>query len=114
MMGPHEPLLRSPCSTADWETYFDLRRRVLRQPWGQPRGSERDSEDKSAFHLFLTDPAGKALACGRLRFKRKSFRHVFGAVMGLDISNGHPERSRGSRRKLPLSFRVGVLRPRSG
>src|SRR5438876_11880839 len=33
---------------------------------GQPRGSERDSEDDSAFHLLLMDAAGKALACGRL------------------------------------------------
>ena len=35
-------------------------------PWGQPRGSERDSEDDSAFHLLLMDAAGKALACGPL------------------------------------------------
>ena len=33
---------------------------------GQPRGSERDSEDDSAFHLLLMDAAGKALACSRL------------------------------------------------
>ena len=66
MTAPREPVLRSPCSSADWKTYFDLRWRVLRQPWGQPRGSERDPEDKSAFHLLLMDAAGKALACGRL------------------------------------------------
>src|SRR5437660_7061150 len=66
MTAPLEPVLRSPCSSADWKTYFDLRWRVLRQPWGQPRGSERDPEDKSAFHLLLMDAAGKALACGRL------------------------------------------------
>ena len=66
MTATHEPVLRSPCSSADWENYFDLRWRVLRQPWGQPRGSERDPEDKSAFHLLLMDATGKALACGRL------------------------------------------------
>jgi ribosomal protein S18 acetylase RimI-like enzyme len=62
-----EPLiLHSPRSPSEWEAYFDLRWRILRQPWGQPRGSERDSEDDSAFHLLLMDAAGKALACGRL------------------------------------------------
>ena len=60
-----EPVLRSPSSPADWDAYFDLRWRILRAPWDQPRGSERDSEDKSAFHLLLIDPAGTALACGR-------------------------------------------------
>jgi len=48
--------------------YFDLRWRILRRPWDQPRGSERDSMDDSAFHLLLLDSARKPLACGRLHF----------------------------------------------
>jgi hypothetical protein len=46
-MEPAErpPTLRSPTTPSEWEAYFD-RWRILRQPWGQPRGSERDSEDK--------------------------------------------------------------------
>ncbi len=68
-MPTDEPLiLRSPTSPSEWDAYFELRWRILRQPWGQPRGSERDSEDDSAFHLLLLDPASKALACGRLHF----------------------------------------------
>ncbi len=58
--------LRTPQSPAEWDAYFDLRWRVLRQPWRQQRGSERDSTDESAFHLLLLDSAGQALACGRL------------------------------------------------
>ena len=64
-----EPLiLRSPKSPDEWDAYFDLRWRILRRPWGQPRGSECDSLDDSAFHLFLLDSARKPLACGRLHF----------------------------------------------
>jgi hypothetical protein len=44
---------------------FNLRWRILRAPCGQPRGSEGDSAEESAFHLLLLDPAGKAVACGR-------------------------------------------------
>ena len=61
-------ILRSPTSPPEWDVYFDLRWRILRQPWGQPRGSERDSEDDSAFHVLLLDPARKVLACRRLHF----------------------------------------------
>jgi N-acetylglutamate synthase-like GNAT family acetyltransferase len=39
---------------------------MLRHPWGQPRGSERDSLEETAIHLLITDNAGSALACGRL------------------------------------------------
>jgi len=61
-------ILRSPKSPDEWDAYFHLRWRILREPWGKPRGSERDSVDDSAFHLLLLDRASKALACGRLRF----------------------------------------------
>ena len=55
--------MHSPRSASEWEAYFDLRWRILASRGG---GSERDSEDDSAFHLLLMDAAGKALACGRL------------------------------------------------
>src|SRR5438270_1270052 len=62
----------SPSSPADWKAYFDLRWWILRQPWGQPRGSERDSLDESAFHLLITGDDGRALACGRLQLNSPS------------------------------------------
>ena len=46
--------------------YFDLRWRVLREPWDQPRGSERDDLDATAFHLVMRTPEGKPVAIGRL------------------------------------------------
>lgn len=55
-----------PDTQADWDSYFDLRWRILRQPWGQPRGSERDSRDEKSFHLMIRDQRGSALAVGRL------------------------------------------------
>src|SRR5436190_7709138 len=66
--GHGNVILRSPTSPSDWETYFDLRWRLLRQPWGQPRGSERDPLENSAFHLLLLDVTGNAVGCGRLHF----------------------------------------------
>src|SRR5206468_10265208 len=59
-------ILDSPRSPSEWDAYFDLRWRILRQPWHQPRGSERDEMDESAFHLLLLDRDANALACGRL------------------------------------------------
>ena len=46
--------------------YFDLRWRVLREPWNQPHGSERDNLDATAFHLVIRTPEGKPVAIGRL------------------------------------------------
>jgi ribosomal protein S18 acetylase RimI-like enzyme len=58
--------LIQPEAEADWTAYFDLRWRVLRQPWNQPRGSERDDSDASSCHLMLRAADGSARAVGRL------------------------------------------------
>jgi N-acetylglutamate synthase-like GNAT family acetyltransferase len=59
-------VLREPSTLAEWDSYFDLRWRILRDPWGQPRGTERDSLEANAFHLMIVDAHGSALAVGRL------------------------------------------------
>ncbi len=58
-------LLR-PGTAEQFERYFDLRWRVLRQPWSQPRGSERDDHEEGAFHLMAVDEEGVPWAVGRL------------------------------------------------
>ncbi|MEP6957026.1 MAG: GNAT family N-acetyltransferase [Chthoniobacterales bacterium] len=61
-----EVKLRSPASPEDWERYYDLRWRVLRAPWSQPRGSERDDSETESFHVALWNDIGAPVAAGRL------------------------------------------------
>ncbi len=56
---------RSPQTDAEWEAYRDLRWRVLRAPWGQPRAADVD-EDLPIVHAMITDDRGRAIAVGRL------------------------------------------------
>lgn len=56
---------RSPSTPGEWERYYELRWKVLREPWGQPRGSERDDLDSRSFHAALWD-GDDAIAAGRL------------------------------------------------
>lgn len=62
-------LFAEPQSEADWQSYFDLRWRILRAPWNQPRGSERDAQEDQGIHLMLCDPSRHAVAVGRLHFR---------------------------------------------
>ena len=64
--APKSP--RSPRTPAEWENYFDLRWRVLRAPWDQPRGSEKDDRETDGEHLMIVGPDSSALAVGRLHF----------------------------------------------
>ena len=62
------PSPRSPETAAEWEDYFDLRWRVLRAPWDQPRGSEKDGRENTSQHLMIVGPDSRSLAVGRLHF----------------------------------------------
>lgn len=57
--------IRQPNNQEEWDRYYDLRYRVLRQPWGQDRGSERNEGDDVAEH-FAIWRLGFPLAVARL------------------------------------------------
>ena len=47
--------IRCPNTEIEWEEYYDLRYRILREPWKQPRGSERNEGDSTGIHLAYFD-----------------------------------------------------------
>ncbi len=57
--------IRPPETAHEWEAYYDLRFRILRAPWNQPRGSERNEDDKTEQH-FAVWIDGKAVAVARM------------------------------------------------
>lgn len=63
--------IRSPQSDSEWEAYYFLRWSILRQPWGQPRGSERDDDEDSAVHRCAL-VNGTIVGVGRLHFLSRS------------------------------------------
>lgn len=67
MSNPSPLQERCPATPSDWERYYDLRWRVLREPWNQPRGSERDALEARSFHAAIWD-GDLPVAGGRLHF----------------------------------------------
>ena len=60
-------MIRTPQTPLEWESYYDLRYRVLRKPWQQPRGSERnDGDDKAEHFAFFIQ--NDLVGVGRLDF----------------------------------------------
>lgn len=70
--------IRSPRTTEEWEAYYDLRFRILRAPWNQPRGSERNEGDKTAFHfaLFANDSVAAVARLDALNDQEMQVRFV--------------------------------------
>ena len=57
-----------PVSPSDFEKIFDLRYRILRAPWNQPKGSESDTDESKCVHAMIADEQGECIATGRLQF----------------------------------------------
>jgi len=58
-------IIRGPRNKKELEQCFDLRYRILRKPWNQPRGSERDGLEDVSFHIAAFD-RGKVVGVARL------------------------------------------------
>ena len=58
-----------PTTSEEFKKYYKLRYEILRKPWGQPLGSERDEGENTSIHRMIIDNStGNALAVGRLQF----------------------------------------------
>ncbi|PRY09880.1 acetyltransferase (GNAT) family protein [Pontibacter ummariensis] len=56
----------TPATAEDFNKYYRLRYETLRQPWGQPEGSEKVEDDETAVHAMLVNDAGEAIGICRL------------------------------------------------
>jgi GNAT superfamily N-acetyltransferase len=57
--------LREPKTREEFDLYYDLRWRILREPWTSVRESGKDDHEQNAFHLTAW-AAGKLAGAGRL------------------------------------------------
>jgi predicted GNAT family N-acyltransferase len=81
--------IRQPETEKEWEDYYDLRYRVLREPLGQPVGSERNEGDVSGDHFALYDN-GTLKAIARLDNSGEKIAQVrFVAVEGNQQGKGY-------------------------
>ncbi|SET87843.1 GNAT family N-acetyltransferase [Thalassotalea agarivorans] len=59
-------IIRSPQTPEEFEQYYQLRYQILRQPWQQPIGSEKDELEDSSKHIIAVDKSGMVVAVGRI------------------------------------------------
>lgn len=58
----------SPASETEFAAYFELRWKLLRAPWNQPRGSERDDREAGSIHVMAVLDDATVAGVGRLHF----------------------------------------------
>lgn len=61
-------IVRPPKTPEEFESYRDLRWRVLREPWNQPRITEQDDLDSDDFPIMVCEVDGIPIGIGRAHF----------------------------------------------
>ncbi len=59
-------IIREPENEAELEALFTLRWEVLRKPWNQPKGSEKDDLEDNAMHIIAIK-SNKVIGTARLQ-----------------------------------------------
>ena len=65
-------LICQPASSKDFELYYDLRWRLLRKPWKQPKGSERDELEDKSIHVMVCEEDRIPIGVGRAHFNSEA------------------------------------------
>ena len=58
------------------KAYYAFRWQILREPWNQPPGSEKDEFESRAIHLAAWDDAGRLIGIGRLHRVAENYGQV--------------------------------------
>jgi predicted GNAT family N-acyltransferase len=73
-----------PSSVDELDQYYQLRWKILRAPWNQPPGSERDPLDEHSTHVMAVNSAHELLGVGRLHFNSISEGQVRYMAVAID------------------------------
>ena len=95
--------ITEPASAKAFEQYYELRWKILRAPWNQVRGSERDDDDETSTHLMVMGDNNKLIGVGRLHFN--SIREAQIRFMAIDV----PEQRKGAGSLLLLALESRAL-----
>jgi len=76
---------KAPQTLEEFEKYYQLRWKILRQPWQQPLGSEQDQLENQACHRMLSNDQNHIIAVGRFH---KTSQHQ-AQIRYMAVTNSH-------------------------
>ena len=76
MDGSKMYTIKSPKTPEEFKAYYALRYEVLREPWGHPKGTEKDDYEPISEHFMAVNQAGDVVGVAKLYEKSEGVGHV--------------------------------------
>lgn len=68
--------IKTPVTRDDFKAYYALRYKVLREPWGHPKGTEKDDYEPISEHFMAVNAKGEVLGVAKLYEKSAGVGHI--------------------------------------
>ena len=85
------PVIKTPKTRDEFKAYYALRYKVLREPWGHPKGTEKDDYEPISEHFMAVDEKGAVVGVVKLYEKSEGV----GYVSHLAVSGEHQHKGIG-------------------
>ena len=86
------PIIKTPTTREEFKAYYALRYKVLREPWGHPKGTEKDDYEPISEHFMAVDEqTGEVLGVIKLYEKAPSV----GNISHLAVATAHQHKGIG-------------------
>ena len=89
--------IKEPKTGKDFEQYYLFRWKILRKPYKQPKGSERDELENKSKHIMITDTVNNIIGVGRIHQIRNEFEEIVSQIRYMAVSNEYRNYGLGSK-----------------
>jgi N-acetylglutamate synthase-like GNAT family acetyltransferase len=77
--------ITEPKSPTEFENYYRLRWEILRKPWNQPEGSEKDSMEADSIHAMAVNEEGEVKGVCRLQLNDRDTGQIRFMAVSTDM-----------------------------
>jgi N-acetylglutamate synthase-like GNAT family acetyltransferase len=76
--------IKVPATHADFKAYYALRYKVLSEPWGHPKGTEKDDYEPISEHFMAVDEKGNVVGVVKLYERSPGVGYVSHLAVAVD------------------------------
>lgn len=79
--------IKTPVTHDDFKVYYALRYKVLREPWGHPKGTEKDDYEPISEHFMALNEKGEVVGVVKLYAKTDRIAHISHLAVSPDFQH---------------------------
>ena len=90
-------IIKEPKTNDEFKLYYDFRWELLRKPYDQIKGSEKDKYENKAYHLMVINLSNKVIGVGRLHKIENELGNVCAQIRYMAVSKDFQKKGLGTK-----------------